>query len=127
MNLNRKVEFGEVQFYFLVVNPDDDDKLIPYALVSIYSPPDEDILEQSYHTLWACEYTGSDGYRVVSISSIMSSLRTILSALSQFGSHVLTVWDTTSQITVLLHIKVGPRNLALFIKSFPLYLASCTP
>ena len=36
-------------------------------------------------------------------------------ALSQFGSLVLTVWDTTSQITVLLHIKVGPRNLALFI------------
>lgn len=72
MKLNGKVEFGEVQFFFQVVNPNDDDKLIPYALVSIYSPPDADILEQSYHTLWASEYTGSDGLRVVSISSIMS-------------------------------------------------------
>lgn len=72
MNLNGKVEFGEVQFFFHVVNPDDNEKLIPHALVSIYSPPDADILEQSYHTLWACEYTGSDGFQVVSISSIMS-------------------------------------------------------
>ena len=74
MNLNGKVALGEVQFFFQVVDPDDasDDKFIPYALVSIYSPPDADMLEQSYHTLWACEYMGSDGFQVVSISSIMS-------------------------------------------------------
>lgn len=72
MRLDGKVAFGEVQFFFQVVDPDDDDKLNLYALVSIYSPPDVDMLEQSYHTLWACEYMGSDGFQVVSISSIMS-------------------------------------------------------
>jgi hypothetical protein len=72
MIINGKVAFGEVQFFLQVVDPDDEDKLNPYALISVYSPPDADMLEQSYHTLWACEYMGSDGFQVVSISSIMS-------------------------------------------------------
>lgn len=54
------------------MDPNDDDKFVPYALVSVYGRPDEDMLEQSCQTLWACAHTGSDGYRIVPVSSIIS-------------------------------------------------------
>lgn len=43
-----------------------------YALVSIYGPPDADLLEDSYHTLHACTYQGQDSLKVVKISAILS-------------------------------------------------------
>ncbi|KAF8156023.1 hypothetical protein B0H34DRAFT_659651 [Crassisporium funariophilum] len=72
LSLDGKVEFGEAQFYFQLVDPNDDDKFIPYALVSIYGPPDEDMLEDSCRTLWACAHTGSEGFRIIPVSSIIS-------------------------------------------------------
>lgn len=50
----------------------DDDKLVPHALVSVYGPPDADILEDSFHCLWACEYKGTDNLQVIDISQIIS-------------------------------------------------------
>lgn len=49
-----------------------DKKFIPYALVSIYGPPDLDMLEQSSKTLWACAHTGIPGFHIISVSSIIS-------------------------------------------------------
>lgn len=50
----------------------DEDDLEAYALVSIYGPPDADLLEDSYHTLHACTYLGQDNLKVVKISDILS-------------------------------------------------------
>jgi len=72
LSLDGKVEFGEAQLYFQLVDMNDDDKFIPYALVSIYGAPDEDMLEESSRTLWACAHTGSEGFRIVPVSSIIS-------------------------------------------------------
>ena len=47
-------------------------QLIPYALVSLYGPPNEDLLEDSFHTLWACTYHGDSNLKVVNASSIIS-------------------------------------------------------
>ena len=70
--INGKVEFGEAQFYFQIADPNDDDKFIPYALVSLYGPPNAEMLEQSFRTLWACTYSGLNDLLVIPISSIIS-------------------------------------------------------
>ena len=70
--INGKVEFGEAQFYFQIADPNDDDKFIPYALVSLYGPPNAEMLEQSFWTLWACTYSGLNDLLIIPISSIIS-------------------------------------------------------
>lgn len=45
---------------------------MPYALGSMYGPPDADLLEDSSHALWACEYHGDANLKVITISSIVS-------------------------------------------------------
>ena len=47
-------------------------KLDAYALVSVYSPLDANILEDSYHTLWACTYNGDNSLEVIPVSVIIS-------------------------------------------------------
>ncbi|KAH9051261.1 hypothetical protein EDB87DRAFT_1551082, partial [Lactarius vividus] len=42
----------------------------PYALVSVYSPPVQELLVESSNTLWACRYRGSEDLRVVDLSNI---------------------------------------------------------
>jgi hypothetical protein len=64
------VEYAEVQFYFLHFVDDPEIKPVSHALVSVYSCPLPDLLEDSCNTLWACQHTGSDGFQVVDISSI---------------------------------------------------------
>jgi len=49
-----------------------DKELVPYALVSVYGPPNEDFLEDSFHSLWACTYNGDSNLRIIEISSIIS-------------------------------------------------------
>ncbi|KAF8156905.1 hypothetical protein B0H34DRAFT_675283 [Crassisporium funariophilum] len=66
-----EIAFAKVQFYFLVKN-DAEGKLDAYALVSIYGPPDADMLEDSYHTLWACAYSGDNNLKVIPVLVIIS-------------------------------------------------------
>lgn len=65
-----KTEFAEVQFYFQFFN--NERKLEPRALVSVYGPPNEDMLRDSFQTLWACHYSGNNGLRIVQLSEIIS-------------------------------------------------------
>ena len=82
--MNGKTEYGEVQFFF-IPNPDPDSELDsetaseeedinPYALVYLYGPPDADLLEDSSHTLWACEYlpTNIQVVEVTDITAVIS-------------------------------------------------------
>ena len=72
MILNGQTEYGEVQFYFLLFATDRPDELpTAYALVSMYSRPFQELLNESSNTLWACQYTGDD-LRVVELSSIVA-------------------------------------------------------
>jgi hypothetical protein len=41
-------------------------------MISEYGPPDHELLEASYHTLWVAEYQGDAALRVVPVSSILS-------------------------------------------------------
>lgn len=69
--VNGKIEYAEVQFYFLNFATNNADEIpVPYAVVSVYSCPIQSILDKSCHTLWACHYTGVDNLRVIKVSSI---------------------------------------------------------
>jgi hypothetical protein len=69
LDIAGKQEFAEVQYYFQMVVNDEEKAL---ALVSIYSPPDRDILKESYNTLWVCTYRGDQALKVVDVKSIMA-------------------------------------------------------
>jgi hypothetical protein len=45
---------------------------VAYAVVSIYSHPDQTILKESSQTLWACLYTGTTNLHLVPAKSIIS-------------------------------------------------------
>ncbi|KAK7444779.1 hypothetical protein VKT23_015096 [Stygiomarasmius scandens] len=49
-----------------------DENLHFYALVSLYTRPDEELLDESCRTLWACRYTGDTNLAVVDVKSILS-------------------------------------------------------
>ncbi len=71
MNLQGKTAFGEVRYYFkAALQPESPEN--GFAMVSVYSDPDADLLESSCHTLWSCEYTGDNSLQVVSIKDIES-------------------------------------------------------
>jgi hypothetical protein len=68
--LDGVVRFAEVQFYVSVLNKEN----IPQhrALVSLYGLPNEELLETSFNTLRACEYTGQNDLKVIPLSSIIT-------------------------------------------------------
>ena len=70
VTLEGGLAYAKVYFYFLI--EDANEKLVPYALVSMYGPPNSDMLEDSYHTLFACPYEGDSALQVISVSSILS-------------------------------------------------------
>ncbi|KAG1823285.1 hypothetical protein EV424DRAFT_1321265 [Suillus variegatus] len=69
LSLNERAHFGEVQFYFQIhIN----DTIKTLALVSLYSPPNYQLLEESYHTLYSCTYQGNEALKLVDVSTIQS-------------------------------------------------------
>ena len=72
------MEFAEVQFYFFDKDMDDDEPgddsevRVAYALLSIYGPPNQEMLEESSYTLHACEYRGDEGFRCLPVAGIVS-------------------------------------------------------
>lgn len=63
------IRFAEVKYYFTKTLGDE---LRAFALVSLYSPPNEFILRMSHTTLVVCRYQGEEVLRVVDVNSILS-------------------------------------------------------
>ena len=58
--------------FFFLHRPNRQHPLSPYALVSVYSEPDQTILEDSCYTVHACRYLGDEDLKVVDAKSIVS-------------------------------------------------------
>ena len=71
-NDQNSFNFGEVQFFFFSESPADPSVLHPYALVVLYSAPDNTLLEDSFQTLYACKHLGQEGLRVIPVNQIIS-------------------------------------------------------
>ncbi|KAL0056887.1 hypothetical protein AAF712_016496 [Marasmius tenuissimus] len=68
-----QVEYGKVQYYFQhKIGADNEESREAYALVSVYSRPHQQLLEETFNVLWASQYTGEDGLRVINVKSIIS-------------------------------------------------------
>jgi hypothetical protein len=39
-------------------------------MVSVYSPPDVKLLEDSHYTLWSCTYQGDSAVKVIDVKAI---------------------------------------------------------
>ncbi|KAI0309598.1 hypothetical protein OF83DRAFT_1033854, partial [Amylostereum chailletii] len=64
--------FGEVQYYFRVQPKDHSEPCRTLAMLSLYSPPDEDLFEQLYGAVWSCMYLGQGSLVVVDAVCIQS-------------------------------------------------------
>ncbi|EAU82543.2 hypothetical protein CC1G_11002 [Coprinopsis cinerea okayama7 len=69
IRIDNSKRFAEVQFYFLA---DEKNLSTAKAVVSLYSEPNHELLEQSKNTLYACSYHGPHSLRIIPISSIIS-------------------------------------------------------
>lgn len=61
-----------MQFYFLDTDNDEDPDKVAHAVVSLYGPPNQDMLLQSSHTLYACTYEGQDNLHCIPVTAIVS-------------------------------------------------------
>ena len=70
---NQTIEFAEVLFYFQLhivaggINANE-----TFALVSKYSPPHTEILEESYHTFWSCTHGEIENMEIIPVKSILA-------------------------------------------------------
>ena len=72
LSLNGKLEFGEVQYYFLDQDEDKPGDQVAYAILSIYGPPNQEMLEESSYTLHACKYKGQENLYCLTVTEIIS-------------------------------------------------------
>lgn len=66
--------FGEVQYCFQAKIHGSDKKL---ALISNYSPPDQNLLSESSGALIVCQYKGVTSLEVIPVKTIMSCIAMI--------------------------------------------------
>ena len=62
------MHFAEVLFYLLLVVGNE---LKALGLVSMYSQPDQALLEASSYTLWSCTYQGDAALKVINVKAIV--------------------------------------------------------
>lgn len=72
LSLDTGIEFGEVQFYFSIPDPENGEEFLHHALVSVYGAPDAQMFEDSFHTLRACQYRGEHHLCIINLHSILS-------------------------------------------------------
>ncbi|KAG1817421.1 hypothetical protein EV424DRAFT_1324335, partial [Suillus variegatus] len=67
--LDGQTAIGEVYFYF---NMTIHDRRKTFAMVSVYSDPHQDLLQRSFHTVFACHHRGDNSLRLIEICAIQS-------------------------------------------------------
>lgn len=69
--INNHYNYAEVQFYFLK-EVEETGALESYAVISQYSEPNQNLLQDSYNTLWVCSYLGDGNLKVIPTTRIVS-------------------------------------------------------
>ncbi|KAG1868968.1 hypothetical protein DFJ58DRAFT_624102, partial [Suillus subalutaceus] len=65
------ISFGEVHYFFQLQMSDGTGGVETLAIVSLYSPPDQHLLEASQCTLWSVQYLGSAALQVIPAKLIL--------------------------------------------------------
>jgi len=74
------VDYAEVLFFFQF-SPSNDNRA--FALVSLYSKPDGELLRQSFGTLWVAKYLGKGALGIVAVESVHSVVAMVPFMLSE--------------------------------------------
>ena len=67
MEINGQLEFGEVQFYFKILVHNEERGLV---LLSLYTRPDNTLLQMCSNTVYSCQHRGDEGLIVVEVKAI---------------------------------------------------------
>jgi hypothetical protein len=67
MNVNRTSAIGDVEYFFRLQFGDTVHSL---ALVSVFSPPDQELLELSHRAVYVCHHGGIDALVIVDVKAI---------------------------------------------------------
>ncbi|TFK16358.1 hypothetical protein FA15DRAFT_662224 [Coprinopsis marcescibilis] len=66
LQIDGKPRYAKEILYFFIAND------IQTAAVSLYGPPNTDILKESYSTAWACQYTQYANIKIIPVYCIIS-------------------------------------------------------
>jgi hypothetical protein len=66
------VGFGEVRYYFRMDDPAGGSLGRAFAVISTYTPRNEDVFRRSYGTVWLTTHSGSTDIKVVELKNIRS-------------------------------------------------------
>lgn len=64
---NGAVQFGEVQYYFSLAFGD---HTHPICVLSVFSDPDQQLLKDSHHAIYACHYLGEENLLAIDVKQI---------------------------------------------------------
>ncbi|KAF8259056.1 hypothetical protein EI94DRAFT_1618096, partial [Lactarius quietus] len=73
--LGASFHIGEVQFYFRSKHTGVERA---YALVSVWSEPNQQLFEESSQAVYACAYCGQDSLQVIEVKTILSVVGMVL-------------------------------------------------
>ncbi|RXW16028.1 hypothetical protein EST38_g9823 [Candolleomyces aberdarensis] len=66
INRRGQIEYGEVQFFFYTQD------MLPKAVISLYGPPNMDLYEASFKTVYSCGFTRYEELEVIDVGDIIS-------------------------------------------------------
>ncbi|KAG1804054.1 uncharacterized protein BJ212DRAFT_1284806 [Suillus subaureus] len=69
LHINDQIQFGKVQFYFQMTF---NETIKTLTLISLYSMPDYELLQESYNTLYSCTHQGNEALMVVKVFAIQA-------------------------------------------------------
>ncbi|KIJ97243.1 hypothetical protein K443DRAFT_133885 [Laccaria amethystina LaAM-08-1] len=72
ITLDGQVQYAEVQYFFFDRDSDEPGEQVAHAVLSLYGPPNEEMLVESSYTLHACKYTGQENLLCLPITAIDS-------------------------------------------------------
>ncbi|KAJ7092160.1 hypothetical protein C8R44DRAFT_719616 [Mycena epipterygia] len=81
--LNTMQAIAEIHFFF---RAELDGEAQAFALVDLYSEPDEDLCLQSHNTVWSCAHGGGEHLRVITVKSIISVVAMVPHSVVPGGS-----------------------------------------
>ena len=66
--------YGEVRYYFRLSFGEE---CHPLAMLSVYSEPDQELLEKTFETLYVCHYQGDAALKIIHATSIVALVATV--------------------------------------------------
>lgn len=95
MDIDGTLAIADVEYFFRLRFGE---TVYSLALVSMFTPPDEELLEQSHRAIYICHHGGLDALRVVDIKSITAVVSMVPDYQVTVGGDILIPDNTFSLV-----------------------------